>query len=86
MLGFDSSYDTHRDDKELAQFSHGEQRILLTRDIGVVYGYFVRATEPKRQVAEVVKRFKVPANAEPFSRCLSCNARLRPVPKDSVLE
>jgi uncharacterized protein with PIN domain len=92
MLGFDSSYQTNCDDEELARISHDEPRILLTRDSGllkrsvVVYGYFVRETDPKLQIVEVVKRFNLSASASPFSRCLACNALLRAVPKDSLLE
>jgi len=92
MLGFDCSYMTDCADKQLAQISHDEERILLTRDCGllkrsaVVYGYYVRATEPKQQVVEVVKRFNLSGKASPFTRCLTCNALLRGVPKESVLE
>jgi uncharacterized protein len=52
MLGFDVSYQNRREDAELAHTSAAEDRILLTRDLGllkrgeVVWGYFV-ATEPK---------------------------------------
>jgi uncharacterized protein with PIN domain len=92
MLGFDSSYETDCDDKQLAQISHDEQRILLTRDCGllkrsaVMYGYYVRTTEPTRQVVEVVKRFNLSSATSPFSRCLTCNSLLQAVPKESVLE
>jgi uncharacterized protein len=92
MLGFDCSYETDCDDKQLAQISHDQQRILLTRDCGllkrsaVVYGYFVRATEPNRQVVEVVKRFNLSSAASPFSRCLTCNSLLQAASKQSIIE
>ncbi len=92
MLGFDSSYGNNRNDEELARISHDEGRVLLTRDTGllkrsaVVYGYFVRATEPKRQVIEVLRRYDSFSAACSFTRCVRCNALLNPVPKETVIE
>jgi uncharacterized protein len=63
MGGFDTLYRNDYDDEELAQISNSEARILLTRDIGllkrsiVIYGYFIRETNPRRQLSEVVRRF-----------------------------
>jgi uncharacterized protein with PIN domain/sulfur carrier protein ThiS len=92
MLGIDSDYEINREDKELSLISHNEERILLTRDCGllkrgeVVYGYFVRATEPKLQVVEVVKRFELFSAVSPFRRCLRCNALLNSVAKESIID
>jgi uncharacterized protein len=91
MLGFDADYETNREDKELSRISRNEERILLTRDRGllkrseVVHGYFVRATEPKQQIAEVVRRFDLSSAVSPFQRCLRCNAMLNYVTKESIL-
>lgn len=80
MLGFDTAYDNACDDPELAQRSRDEGRILLTRDVGllkrsaVTHGYFVRETQPDRQVEEVVRRYNLKPKTAPFSRCLRCNA------------
>jgi uncharacterized protein with PIN domain len=92
LLGFDTTYETSREDKELARLSHNDERILLTRDCGllkrseVVHGYFVRATKPKQQVVEVLRRFDLVSAATPFSRCLRCNALLNSVAKETVIE
>jgi uncharacterized protein with PIN domain len=92
MLGFDTSYETTSDDEELSRISHDEERILFTRDCGllkrsaVVYGYFVRATEPEQQVAEVLRRFDLFSAACPFRRCLRCNALLDSVAKETITE
>lgn len=92
MLGFDSRYDTERCDPELARVSAEEDRILLTRDLGLLkrsevrLGLFVRAQEPRRQLAEVVKRLDLGASADPFSLCLNCNVELRPASLQSVAE
>jgi hypothetical protein len=52
----------------------------------VVHGYYVRATEPRQQLVEVVRRFDLSSAVSPFSRCLECNATLMSVPMESVLE
>jgi len=91
MLGFDADYEADLEDKELSLISHNEERILLTRDCGllkrseVVYGYFVRATELTLQVIEVVRRFGLFSTVSPFSRCLRCNAPLNAVAKESII-
>jgi len=92
LLGFDALYQTNCEDKALARTSHDERRILLTRDTGllkrseVIYGYFVRATEPREQSMEVVRRFDLFSAASPFRRCLRCNTLLDAVPKAAILE
>jgi uncharacterized protein with PIN domain len=92
LLGFDSVYDNNRDDSELARLSHDEGRILVTRDTGllkrkeVVYGYFVRETDPIQQSIEVVRRFDLFHAVSPFRRCLRCNTVLIPISKDSIIE
>ena len=92
MLGFDSAYSNQCEDAELARISHDEQRILLTRDNGllkrstVIHAYFVRAKEPETQLREVVKRFGLASAASPFRRCLACNAALLPVTRNEAIE
>jgi uncharacterized protein with PIN domain len=89
MLGFDTLYRNDYGDDELAQLA-GRKRILLTRDVGLLMrsavscGYFVRAIEPRVQLAEVVERYGLARAIAPFSRCVHCNALLRPVEKDVV--
>jgi uncharacterized protein with PIN domain len=89
MLGFDTLYRNDYGDDELAQLA-SENRILLTRDLGllmrtvVTSGYFVRAIEPRVQLAEVVERFGLIRAIVPFCRCVHCNALLRPVQKELV--
>jgi uncharacterized protein len=90
MLGFDALYKTSCDDQELSRISTDEKRILLTRDRGllkraeVTYGYFVRPTEPRRQLLEVFRRFNLFRSVAPFQRCLRCNALLQPISKESI--
>ncbi|MEP0751474.1 Mut7-C ubiquitin/RNAse domain-containing protein [Trichocoleus sp. Lan] len=92
MLGFDTLYRNDYDDLELAQISASEERILLTRDKGllmrslVTHGYYVRETNPERQVGEIMGRFALIEFVKPLQRCLRCNGLLEPVDKESILD
>jgi uncharacterized protein with PIN domain len=91
LAGLDTAYHRDAGDDMLADFSAREDRILLTRDVGllmrrtVTHGYFVRETHPQRQLVEVLRRFG-PLTLQPFSRCLRCNGLLREVPKSAIAE
>lgn len=92
LAGFDVAYRNDYRDPELVAISAGEDRTLLTRDVGVLKhravrrGYFVRETKPERQLAEVLHRFDLAARTAPFTRCIRCNGRLAPVAKSEVLD
>jgi hypothetical protein len=92
MAGFDALYGNRTSDAELASIVAREGRVLLTRDryllmrTAVDRGYWVRATEPKQQLLEVVKRFDLAGSMRPFTRCLDCNAILEEASRESVLE
>ena len=90
MLGFDTLYRSDYRDDELARLSSTENRILLTRDCGLLkrnevsHGYYIRATEPARQLAEVFREFDLSSTITPFRRCMYCNALLHPAEKQSI--
>ena len=92
MAGFDALYDSHTSDAELASMVAREGRVLLTRDryllmrTAVERGYWVRSTEPKQQLLEVVKRFDLAGHMLPFTRCLECNTGLEAAPREAVWE
>ncbi|MBN1119666.1 MAG: Mut7-C ubiquitin/RNAse domain-containing protein [Anaerolineae bacterium] len=98
MMGFDTIYgDTNNHDQDfadpaLARLAHDEDRILLTRDIGllkrsmVTYGYWVRSMKPRDRLVEIVERFELDTRVSPFVRCIRCNGLLEPVEKEQVLD
>jgi len=92
MLGFDTLYRNDYDDPELAHISSSQNRILLTRDRGllkrsiVTHGYCLRQTNPREQLLEVLRRFDLFRAIHPFNRCLRCNGRLEPVDKAAVVD
>ena len=92
MLGFDALYDNRYEDAEVADIAATEGRIVLTRDRRLLFakrithGYWVRSTDPRRQVDEVLTRFDLRRQIRPFRRCMRCNGLLREVPKAEVLD
>jgi hypothetical protein len=90
LLGLDTAHWPVMEDAALARISVAEERILLTRDKGllmrreVVHGGFVRARAPREQVVEVLHRFGAPERVTPFTRCLGCNGLLEPAAKEAV--
>ncbi len=92
LLGFDVSWSPTADDSTLARISADDQRILLTRDRGLLarkvisHGFYVHAADPIEQVVEVVRRLDLAGRLAPFTRCLRCNEPLVEVPKTEVLD
>jgi uncharacterized protein with PIN domain len=91
MLGFDALYTNCSGDPELVRASSEQQRILLTRDRGllmhgdVTHGYCVRHTNSRRQLAEIVERFDLARSIQPFTRCMACNGVLVVLTKEQAL-
>jgi uncharacterized protein with PIN domain len=92
MLGFDTLYRNDYQDDELARISSQEERILLTRDRGllkrriIIYGYYVRESDPQRQVVELLRRFQLASRVRPLRRCIGCNGLLHAVHKEDVVD
>lgn len=90
MMGFDTLYKNDYEDDVLAEVSAAENRILLTRDIGVlkrgivVYGYFVRETNPVKRMHEINQRYRLTDQLEPYKHCMKCNGLLEAVSKDNI--
>jgi uncharacterized protein len=91
MAGFDSVYHNHATDAELADAVAQERLVLLTRDryllmrADVDRGYWVRSTEPKKQLVEVLRRFDLGGSMRPFTRCMRCNGVLEEVSPEAVM-
>jgi uncharacterized protein len=90
LAGFDTKYRNHHPDHEIAGISAQEDRVVLTRDVGVLKhrivkrGYYVRETQPARQLVEVLRHFGLVPVAAPFTRCLRCGSSLHRVAGDRV--
>jgi uncharacterized protein len=92
LCGFDSLFERDLNDAEIINISASEQRIILTRDRDllkaklVTRGYWIRSSGPEEQIKEVLKRFDLKNNLNPFTRCLECNGLLQNVSKKEITD
>lgn len=90
MLGFDTYYRNDLDDPEIIERSVSENRIILTRDLGILkngkvtHGYFLRSQDSKKQLQEVINRFDLKNQVKPFKRCMECNGPMGKVDKKEI--
>lgn len=90
MLGFDTLYRNDYEDSEIIETAVRENRIILTRDIGILknsavtHGYWLRSTESEEQIIEVLDHFDLYSQIQPFHRCLTCNGLIGRVDKDDI--
>jgi uncharacterized protein with PIN domain len=78
MLGIDTALAAGLDDDELLRRAAAEDRLVLTRDRGLVArsagrARFVQAIEPRAQLAEVRAVYGLDSQVAPLTRCLDCN-------------
>src|ERR1700758_4092333 len=87
VLGFDVCWSRDADDATLADVSQREQRILLTRDRGllkrkaITHGLFVHSQHPEEQTLEVIRRLDLRQRLAPFTRCVRGNGRVGRAPQ-----
>ncbi|NDK57494.1 Mut7-C RNAse domain-containing protein [Pontibacter fetidus] len=90
MLGFDTAYDAGLSDKAIAEISITENRILLTRSVGllklkaITRGYCLRSQQPETQLQEVISYYTLGPEFKLFSRCMVCNGNILTVPKEQI--
>ncbi|MFI1917434.1 Mut7-C RNAse domain-containing protein [Nocardia sp. NPDC020380] len=89
LLGIDAAYENPDiGDAALATRSAAEQRVLLSRDRGLlrrreIYsGAYVYSHKPAEQLDDILSRFAPPL--DPWTRCTSCNGALHPADPESV--
>lgn len=92
MLGFDTLYENNYKDKEIIKISREENRIILTRNKSllknntVTHGYWIRNTDPDKQLQEIIRRFDLKDQIKPFTRCIECNGIMKPVNKKEIID
>lgn len=90
MAGFDTLYDNHYADEEIEAIAVRDQRVVLTRDRGllkrrrITHGCYVHALKSALQFREIFARLDLGRSARPFSRCPHCNSNLQTVAKAEV--
>jgi uncharacterized protein with PIN domain len=90
ILGFDTAYEAHIDDRDLVRRAVEQRRIILTRDRRLpdewrISGVHVLAAErPMAQLREIEAVFAIGRDARPFTRCSRCNTGLEAAAADDV--
>ncbi len=90
--GFDTLYSNSYQDKEIAEISVRENRILLTRDRDLLKrsiiqrGHWIRSQNAVLQYQDVLERFDLTDSVSLYSRCPQCNGNLRQVDKKDILD
>ncbi|MBN2481707.1 MAG: Mut7-C ubiquitin/RNAse domain-containing protein [Bacteroidales bacterium] len=91
LFGFDTLYKNDFSDRDIMDFAESDKRTILTRDRElfknnrVTRGYWIRSQHPREQLKEVIDRLDLKKAAQPFTRCMECNALLEAVDKESIL-
>ncbi|HPC33793.1 MAG TPA: Mut7-C RNAse domain-containing protein [Syntrophales bacterium] len=89
LLGFDTIYRNDLQDKEIIDTAREDQRIVLTKDKGVLENGSVKAFQPDSsltdgQIQQLLFVFNLNQYIYPFSRCMECNGEVYLVEKEHV--
>jgi len=88
VLGFDVLYFPRIEDDSLLRAARREGRVLLTRDTGLLErtggppALLVASGKWEDQIVQVLETFGLKDRVAPHTRCLDCNAPLKPLPKE----
>jgi uncharacterized protein with PIN domain len=88
ILGYDTAYCPHLDDNGLVRLARAEERVLLTRDTGLLHRHglhllFVQSQALEEQLVQVLRAFGLRTDNS-FSRCPVCNSELEEVVKSEA--
>jgi len=91
FAGFDAILLPFLEDHEIVSEAIRQDRIILTRDIGLLkirdvrYGYWLRSQHPEKQFLEVIHQFQIKrSDFAPWERCSICNNVIKPIGKYAV--
>jgi uncharacterized protein len=92
LCGFDTLFRKELEDQDIISLSLSENRIILTRDIGILknkqvtHGYWIRSQYPVKQLEEVFMRLDLKNQIRLFVRCMECNDLLLDVSKKEIMD
>ncbi len=92
MTGFDTLYRNNLEDKEIIALALAQNRIILTRDRGILKnsvvrkGYYIRSQKPEEQLKGVLARFQLHSSIKFLSRCIACNDKIEKVEKKDIAQ
>jgi uncharacterized protein with PIN domain len=86
MMGFDSLFFSGEDDSQMVRQALAEERVLLTRDTGIMKrrvvtegrlkAVLMESEEPEQQMRQLVSAIDIKSQSQPFTICLECNQPL----------
>lgn len=89
ILGFDVVYLTKAEDSDLVAIARRENRLLLTRDTGLIERtakrpnrLFIRSDDWEDQVAQVLDELDLWDEVHPNTRCIACNLPLKAISRE----
>lgn len=92
-FNFDTIYQNDLKDQEIIDIGVEEDRIILTRDHGVLmrkqvtYGQFIHNDDSRIQLYEVAERYNLTEYYKGSeSRCVDCNSRLIEIDKEEIID
>ncbi len=96
MLGYDTVFFTGDDDSGIVSAALSEDRVILTRDTGImkrrsitsgrVKAVLLTSEMPRLQMSQVIRALGAGGCFSPFSRCMECNVILEERKKEEVKE
>lgn len=93
FAGFDCLLIPFLDDHGIVSEGTRDNRIILSRDIGLLkhkrvkYGYWLRSQMPEEQFKEVVQHFRIKEqDLNPCQRCTTCNGKIKSIEKYDIIE
>lgn len=96
MLGYDTVFFEGGDDSEMVSAALSQNRIIVTRDTGVVKrrlithgrvrAVLLTSEIPQVQVNQVLSALDIGGCISPFTRCMECNGLLEEREKEEVKE
>jgi len=90
ILGFDTLFFSRMEDEALISIARKEERILLTRDTGIInkaldfQALFIESENWREQVRQVLHDLGIRNEVKPYSRCIQCNNLLKEVSKPGI--
>jgi uncharacterized protein with PIN domain len=90
ILGFDAVFFNKIEDDTLLEIAKKENRILLTRDTGLIEraknegSLFIVSENWRNQVEQVLDFYDLWTEVDPNSRCIECNVRIKDLPREKA--
>lgn len=92
MLGFDTCYSNDYTPSQIIGISNLEKRIILSKNIRLIRhklvtrAYWVRSSNSKEQLKDLIYGLNIIKLANPLTRCLNCNNKLQMVKKEDIID